>query len=323
MMFSLLNLISGFLETGAVIFALRSFDVKTALLAALLYQAGNLTPYPVRLSKAITLGLSAAAALLMTAAMAAPLCGILAVPFLSAALQSVRAGMKSEAGKIRKRVLRMAGFLLGFCFTPAAGAVCAAIVACCIRRSEAFGRTEAKLPAFGALQAVMIFHQMHYFSYCYAVMILAFHFGGAALAAGLFFAGWLTYVFAPFLYKNGKNNVRMFLFGHTLLTALLLALYLAPSPPAKAVLWLLTGLGGTTEFCIGRLERQEGAFSKLNHDCAENFGHILGVAVCLAVYALTGDLYLTVLPAAAFALCAMALILTLTPAPAPERRGTE
>jgi hypothetical protein len=51
MMFSALNLISGFLETGVIIFALRHFGIEVALIAALLYQLGNLVIFPVTLSK--------------------------------------------------------------------------------------------------------------------------------------------------------------------------------------------------------------------------------------------------------------------------------
>ena len=49
--FVILNIMSGLLETGAVIFGMRKYGIVFALIAALLYQIGNLTPYPFKFSK--------------------------------------------------------------------------------------------------------------------------------------------------------------------------------------------------------------------------------------------------------------------------------
>jgi len=310
-MFSLLNLISGFIETGAVIFALSNFGAEIALVSALLYQIGNLVPFPIRLSKQLTLNFAAVSIILMLTGMFVPVCGLAAVPFLSAAVQSVRAGMKTESGKTRKRVFRILGFLLGFSFQPVFGTACAALTLCGALRDDIHGKTAIALPKFGKLQAIMVLHQMHYFVYCYAVMITAYQFGGALLAAGLFFAGWLAYVFVPRLYKNFGNYRRIFLFGHSLLFTLLLTMFFAPSLPVKAFLWLLTGFGGTTEFCIKKLETQYDCYNELNHNCAENFGHILGVIACLPVFMLSGGPDLPILLSALFAVCAAAVMMSL------------
>jgi len=304
-MFSALNLISGFLETGAIIFGLRYFGIEAALVSALLYQMGNLTPYPITVAEKLTVRAAIVSCILMVLGLWFPICFVLAVPFLSAAVQSVRAGMKTGSSKMRKRLWRILGFLLGFGITPVLGAVCATVTLFCAVRNKRPDETAICLPRFGKLQFIMLFHQMHYFVYCYAVLVIAYQYGGAFLAAGMFFLGWLTYVFAPLLYKSGKDYRKIFLFGHLLLTAILLSLFFIPSLAVKALLWLLTGFGGTTEFCIGNLEKQRGKYSESNHNCAENFGHILGVAVCLVCFVLTGNLFLTVLLSACFAVTAI------------------
>lgn len=310
-MFSLLNLLSGFLETGVVIFALRNFGIKTALFLALLYQLGNLSPYPFRISKQLATMFACISATLMFWCIYFPFLGLTAVPFLSLALQSVRSDMKTESSKMLKRSFRTLGFLLGFGFNALLGFLCAVVVLVVLIHIKEKSLNKVFLPKFRKLQAIMILHQMHYFVYCYSAMIIAYKLGGALLAAGIFFAGWLTYIFAPFLYRKGKDYRKMFLFGHSLLTLLLLSMFFAPTILSRAIFWLLTGIGGTTEFCIGKLEHELGHYSEINHNCSENFGHILGVTTCFLSFVLFSNINLSILLAAGFALTALILMSTL------------
>jgi uncharacterized membrane protein YphA (DoxX/SURF4 family) len=319
MKFSLLNLISGFLETGVIIFALGTHGIEVALIAALLYQLGNLVPYPVRISRRIAVGFSVTACILMIAGLFFPLASVISVVFLSAALQSVRAQMKTSQNKIPKRFVRTMGFLLGFLFVPISGVICAIVV--CLYAvltgtsepdSENPAKTKIKLPKFRRMHTLMVVHQMHYFVYCYSIIIIAYDYGGALCAAGLFFAGWLLYVYAPKLrpYK-GSNYYRIFYVGHWLLIGIMLTMYLTPTMPiALAVLWILTGLGGTTEFCIGKLEEQHGEHDEYTRCCSENYGHVFGVLACMAIYVITGNLMYTILASPIFAAVAIALMVS-------------
>ena len=305
-MFLLLSLISGLIETGTVIFALRHFGPETALLAAILYQIGNLVPFPLRLSKLTVFILAFASGTLMVIGVFFPIAVIFAIPCMSASLQSIRGEFKKHSPKMQKRIFRTIGFLLGFIFTPVIGIISATIIVIYSLISNAYSsKTIVTLPKFNKLHLVMIFHQMHYFVYCYIVMIVAYQYGGALFAAGLFFAGWITYVIAPILYRNSDNYKKIFLFGHLLLVVLLVSMFFIQSLPAMAFLWIMTGFGGTTEFCIGRLAKKYDLFNEVNHNCAENYGHILGVLVCLFAFVLTNSLYLPLLLSAMFASCAM------------------
>jgi hypothetical protein len=90
-----------------------------------------------------------------------------------------------------------------------------------------------------------------------------------------------------------------------LLALILTGLYFAPSLPLKIVLYLLTGVGGTTEFCIGGLGKKWGFYNADAQNLSENFGHVLGVASCLILFILWGDLKISSLFAAVFALAAI------------------
>jgi hypothetical protein len=234
-----------------------------------------------------------------------------AVLFLSATVQSLRAGMKTDSSKLSKRLTRMLGFLLGFAFSPVLGVCCSLVALIIAFKSKTDAKMTISLPSFSKLQLVMILHQAHYFVYCYVVLIGVYQYGGAVLAAVLFFAGWLAYVFAPFLYRQFIDYRHIFLIGHSLLATLLIAMFAASSTYLKILLWLLTGLGGTTEFCIAKLERERGEYNEANHNSAESFGHVLGTAVSATAVTLTANLNLPVLLSACFASAVIAFMLSL------------
>jgi hypothetical protein len=152
----------------------------------------------------------------------------------------------------------------------------------------------------------MIFHQMHYFVYCYAAFIVAFELGGRTAAVIIFLLNWIIYVVSPLLYSRAKDFRKVFLFGHSLLVILLAALYFAPSTEIKIILYLLTGIGGTTEFCIGKLAKKWDLYSEDAQNFSENFGHVFGVASCLMLFINWGELEINALFGAIFAMAAIA-----------------
>jgi hypothetical protein len=155
---------------------------------------------------------------------------------------------------------------------------------------------------------------MHYFVYCYAAFIIAFGLGGnsggdacgRAAAVIAFVASWIIYVLSPFVYKRVKDLRKAFFFGHSLLVIVLAAAFFAPSMPVKIILYLLTGVGGTTEFCIGGLAKKWGLYSENAQGFAENTGHVLGVVFCLLLFVFLANLWISLLFAALFALAAIA-----------------
>lgn len=308
--FVILNIMSGLLETGAVIFGMRKYGIVFALIAALLYQIGNLTPYPFKFSKRAKIFLVSISIILMIFGIWNPCCVIVAIPFLALSLQSVREKYKLENLKSYKRIFRMIGFFLGFGFNAFIGIAGSLIVIFAICLSNSNDKSTVVIPHFYRLQWILLFHELHYFVYCYAVMLIAYQYSGAVGATMLFFLSWIAYVSSRKLfYKNISNYKKAFVFGHSILVILLVFIYFIPNMVIKIICWLLTGIGGTTEFCIGELETKAGQ-NAANHNCAENYGHIGGVLVAIFIVIITENLLSTVLIAGIFASIALILMFT-------------
>jgi hypothetical protein len=174
------------------------------------------------------------------------------------------------------------------------------------RRSGPAIKGRVILPRLNGLNIVMVFHQMHYFVYCYAAFIVAFELGGRAAAVIVFLLSWIVYLLSPLLYRKVKDLRKVFFCGHSLLVLILTGLYLVPSLPLKIVLYLLTGIGGTTEFCIGGLGKKWSIYNEDAQNFSENLGHVLGIASCLILFLTWGDLKISSFFAAVFALSAIA-----------------
>lgn len=357
MIFYLFSFLSGFFEIGPMIMILGregvtplgdaawkttgAWDVvhgpviPLALGAALCYQLGNLVPSPFKLSRpAAAAGAGLAAAGFAFFTLRGPGSGWILLPavfFCSAAIQAIRGELKVRAPQTRKRLVRILGFGSGFFCSPslaAAGIVIlfAAMVwnsrcRCGENRSEPFsvGKGLVKFSSFrfGLLDWAMVFHQMHFFTYCYVIIIAAWYIGGTGMAVLVFLPGWFSYTLSESIYRKiaertlakggreepgdrgGRKNYfpwqRFFIFGHSLLVVVLLGLYLIPSLGLRFLLWVLTGLGGTTVFCIKNLKddwRREPAATGNGESLAvsENTGHVLGTLCCIFVCVTGGRL---------------------------------
>jgi hypothetical protein len=358
MLFYLFSFLSGFFEIGPMTMVLKGiaplFDglretaetwdmvrgsaIPLALGAALCYQLGNLIPSPFKLSRPAVM---ASAALAVAGFVFYALSGspgspwILLPPvfFCSAAIQAIRGGIKTQVSKTRKRLVRILGFGSGFFCSPllaAAGAVTllAAIFWDSYRHRHSAKRQDRFLSGkrlvdlssfrFGLLDWVMVFHQMHFFTYCYVIIIAAYQIGGTWMAIIVFLPGWFSYTLSETRYlkiaeraleKRGRDKPeepgdrkdyfpwqRFFIFGHSLLIVLLLGLYLVPSLGIQFLLWVLTGLGGTTVFCIKKLKEDwqgEPAVTGNGESQAvsENAGHVLGTLCCIFVSMIGGRLF--------------------------------
>jgi hypothetical protein len=300
--FYVLSLLSGFFELAPFVTALKSEGILAALIVAMFYQLGNLTPCPLKLSRiairtAVLAGTALFAAYLKTNFF--PLLCV-ATALLSMAIQSARSVIKTNASKPLKRLLRVAGFGLGLFGAPLLLLITGAVAALFIYtgKSDA-GRSAFAPPRLNLVNIAMVLHQIHYFSYCYAAIAFTAVFAGTAAALGLFLAGWAVYIIAARFYR-GRGLVHSFFFGHSLLVMLLIGMFLAPSMAMKAVLWVLTGIGGTTEFCLAKLSLERGGTPD-GGTFAENAGHVLGAVLSVVFYAVVGNLLPVVFISAAAA----------------------
>ena len=331
-MFHVLNVISGFLEVGSVLFGMKHFGIAGALAGALCYQIGNIVPNPFGISKRLCISFLLLAALGMVFGIVCPIFVLAAMPFLTMVLQSVRGGYKNAAlseernslqttilynakpdrNKEVKRFVRILGFAVGFGLNAFTGLVCTILVFLETVRRQTDEEIEFEWPHFNRFDWILVLHEMHYFVYCYSMVIYVYVHRGIVIAAIAFFISWLLYVFAPRIYAKldyKLNNYRLtFLIGHSVLTLLLVLLFIVPTFEGKIMVWFLTGIGGTTEYCIGRLEKQYGNYAKHNHNCAENLGHILGVLTCILIYGLSHSLLVSILAAIMFSMSALGIM---------------
>ncbi|GHV23186.1 hypothetical protein AGMMS49959_15530 [Planctomycetales bacterium] len=305
-----LSLLSGFLEVGPLVYVYQQTgEPALALLAVLCYQIGNMAP---GLSGKATVIASMLAVVGLVLALIPEVPGqyvilSLAVLCASAAIQSLRSVMKADAPAMVKRSMRIIGFASGFFWHPLSGLIGLVIIfGVALRHKDILpAKTAFFAPApLTKLHWAMFFHQLHYFVYCYAVLLFACAKGGVWLALALFVISWLTYTFSPRLpFYRGNNYLTIFLAGHSFLLAVLLGLFFSENDIIRLILWALTGVGATTVFCFGKISQDD-----RNLPFAENAGHVIGVLLCLIVFLVSKNLVDTVSVAAVFVLVALFLM---------------
>jgi hypothetical protein len=124
----------------------------------------------------------------------------------------------------------------------------------------------------------MVVHQVHYFLYAYAVLSLVFALSNrsAPVTATVFALGWVTYLSAERLWGRFPST-GVFVAGHLSVATCLFGMYFARDDLAAwSVLWVLTGLGGGTVYCLTRLLHKSGA-TEASVAAAEDLGHLAGV----------------------------------------------
>lgn len=52
----------------------------------------------------------------------------------------------------------------------------------------------------------------------------------------------------------------------------------------KLVLWILTGLGGGTVFCIEKIFKKINIYNKYSIDTSENYGHVAGLISGILIF---------------------------------------
>lgn len=327
-MFSFLSLISGFCEIGIVVWGMKVFGVTGALIGALCYQLGNLVPNPIKLSRRICWILLSISAVFGLAGFFQPVFLYPALILFTMVLQNERIILKSkinntDSNKKWKRVFRIIGFALGFAFGIQVFFICliAVVVICIICKEDNDEKTGITIPHFNKLDVILVLHEIHYFVYCYCALLIVYSltvFGKTVGGyAGLAFTlTWIPYALAAIFIKRKillrLGHKKTFLLGHSILTVILVAMFViiktssgAPFLIGFGITWFLTGIGGTTEFCIEEIDKLNGTYVKNNHNSAENIGHILGVILSIVLYLFTKELSISILVAGAFALVAL------------------
>ena len=326
-MFSMLNFISGLCEIGTVIWGMKSFGVTGALIGALCYQLGNLVPNPIKLSRNISCLLLTLSAVFGLAGIFQPVFLYPALTLFTMVLQNERSVLKNKTdgtgSKVGKRLFRILGFTFGCVYGSVCFFICLVPVAISLMRKEVDKKITINIPYFNKLDLILILHEIHYFVYCYCVLVLVYSLNVYGKSVGsyasiAFALSWIPYALVPNLYKSPKilwklGYKKTFLIGHSVLTVILTVMFfsflveksLGTLPVISLIIWFLTGFGGTTEFCIEEVDKLNGTYVKNNHNSAENIGHILGVTLSIIIYCITQNLYISILAAGVFSLAAL------------------
>lgn len=135
------------------------------------------------------------------------------------------------------------------------------------------------------LDMIMIFHQVHYFSYCYFIMYLLFKFYPAYKSfAGIiiFVLGWISYTSVKHLIFI-KDLFRVVVCAHILLSVTLLMInFIYPWSFTFILLWIVTGFFGGSVYIIKNILKNNQE-TTLHIDFVEDLGHLLGAALSLSV----------------------------------------
>lgn len=306
-MFYMLSLLTGILECGWVAFgATHSLQLWQILCYPLAYHIGNLFPKPFSLSHSmlrVMCFLSAMAGILTFVVQlpkrTAFVLTCIALFLLSAVIQSVRSGLKSEGNRLLKRVSRVGGFALA----PLAAVIPSAILALSsiiafLALHEYDGKPcITRMTSQNGFSLVMTLHQLHYFFYAHitlaAMSLLLSHDSTAGIVyAALMFCGtWVTYISVePIVSRLISRLQPVFYVGHIGIGILLFTMHFVTSVPLFIVLWLVTGFGGGVVYTISARAKSTGSYQKESMTIAENIGHTLGLLTAVGVAAIFGSI---------------------------------
>lgn len=311
-MFLILSTITALLECGSI-FLQIGYDLQPwqILSLCLAYQIGNLFPQPFQCSKNMLIRLTSVSAGFIIAAYFLKdrllfqwilyFAGILS---LSIPLQSTRASLKTKSSTIKKRIFRIIGFLLSpimhYFPTLLLLLCCLIVLFTVISLQTNKEKTVKETVSYKYLYKnpyyfIMFCHQLHYFSYTYALIIFVHKLTCLPFPTMFFFAcTWLTYLLTEplvlALYKACSISNTLphrylltIIGGHSVLCIILLLLPNIKSVPLFLFLWIITGFGGGTVFAITESCKRLPTYKKELLDITENAGHLIGTALAVLV----------------------------------------
>jgi len=294
----LLSFLSGFLELGIIMYALRQGMPFVAIpLLGVAYQAGALFRRPVELPPWHYVAATALGLALGLVTHESIILLVLTVLLLSIGIQGGRelTLKKAQVSTFAKRVSRIAGFALsGFFDLRFLFAI--AVVGLSTMLLLRKGLSGVAAPFLHRnwhpkiLGVTMLVHQSHYFSYAYFIpfLFLNVHNVSAPLVGLIFCIGWVSYSIAPFAFAK-QPLARSFSFGHVLASLTLFTIFgFSESLWVIILAWFFSGFGGGTVFCLRELECKL-ISDKPDLDLWENLGHILGLLVCFTVIGVWGQ----------------------------------
>lgn len=314
--FLFLSIVSGMLELGGIVFGVSlKLPIEYILVIALAYQVGNLFPNPISLNKFGLIIISFISIMMLTFINIIEFkysLFLMSYIMLNIVVQSMRALKKSDINTSVKRIFRMSGFLIVPFFSIKIILCISIILFFLSLRLEHDKSMKFKLinPKIKFINIVMIVHQMHYFCYVYFIIILmSSYLDKYKLILGVLFTlGWVSYTSVPHILKK-STYYKYLCIGHIWLAGILITIVLnIDNIYAITILWILTGFGGGTVFCINKINKCKDNTSELSMSFSENIGHVLGVAIGLLIFIVTKSMIYPVILSSIFAIMTVILI---------------
>jgi hypothetical protein len=317
--FLFLSLISGLIELGCILFGIHlNLSVMEVIGLGLAYQIGNLVPNPFKLNKTATSIASLLSTLCFVVSLFSELYWLLFAGFalMAAVIQSLRTSYKQKVHTALKRSSRIVGFFLSpLVNIPFALAVSVILVLGAFFSKYKNQSFEFVKPKLRYIHLIMLMQQMHYFCYCYFIVIMLFNLKfiqdlaiPPLVSVSICFAlSWVTYTWIPLLLKK-DTYVKYYIVTHLYLLAVLLLMGLYPESVLLAVLWILTGFGGGTGYCIEKIDLLDSTANPDDMIFIGNIGHILGVAAGMITYTIFKTPSSTIFLGAIFTVLATAMI---------------
>lgn len=288
--FLILSGLSGIIELGVVFLGVYlGLPIPTVISLPIFYQLGNILmnylPRKQKLCGVLSVIAFILGVLLYGRYHYFP-CAIQLV-LSSYCIQMSRATQKRACPVWLKRVFRVGGFAISPIMLIGNGQAVLLIcmVYCCILLIKLPGMSEpTQIKERKKLSLVMIFHQLHYFVYTYIMPIYVLRLTNSYILSGLAFAAtWVVYLLPQTIVERLKIKQYSLIFFtcHSFLAVcmgMISYTSMHDAMLAVLVLWLLTGLGGGSVFCIKHLAKH---YSDLDMELSENIGHVLGPIVAV------------------------------------------
>lgn len=289
--FLLMSLLSGILEIGTLFIALdQGLPVWAALFLPAMYQLGNfMHMFRVITKKIYILGYIGLVIIVLNTWANSYILTCLEVFTVSVCLQYARGNFKSTCPVWLKRSFRIAGFALSLLcvrFSEEVIGICQIVSLLSVTVCSTVKKECKKTELCNKWIWVMVFHQMHYFVYIYALVFLLLRSGFEPVyVVAILCVSWVVYLLPQTMADkfNWKKRRLLFFACHCFLLVVVFGMAIADVLNNSIVVylsWIITGLGGGSVFCIKDLTEQ---FKKTDMNFSENCGHILGVAVAIVI----------------------------------------
>jgi len=106
-----------------------------------------------------------------------------------------------------------------------------------------------------------------------------------------------------------EKYLRYFIFGHIFLMIVLFIMSQVNEIPTKIFLWIMTGFGGGTVFCIEKILNLNNDLKKKSLEFSENIGHVMGLILGIVIINITHNYDSLILTSSLLALITVILML--------------